>query len=213
MDHESAIETAAAERYFLGEMGEEERSEFEAHFFECEACALNVKTLSAFRENLKALKDEEPQAGPIGLDWARWVRWVQPAWAAPALAVLVLVVGYQNVVVLPGLREAAQPQAAEQLMLRGESRGAPAPYAGQKQALVLNLDWSGVPPLESYLVEFVTATGSTVKSMKAGSPAPDEPLALVVPAGLLKAGHYDVVVSHPESRATLARFRFEIANR
>jgi len=126
---------------------------------------------------------------------------------------LVLVMGYQNLVVLPGLRSAAQPQAAEQLMLRGESRGAPAPYAGMKQALVLNLDWSGVPPLESYQVEFVTATGATVKTMKAGAPAPDEPLPVVVPAGLLKAGHYDVVVSHPESRATLARFRFEIANR
>ena len=40
-----------------------------------------------------------------------WLDWFRPAFAAPALALLLLVAGYQNLVTLPGLRAALkQPQ-------------------------------------------------------------------------------------------------------
>lgn len=57
MDHKDAVERYAAEEYLLGELGENEAEEFEAHMFECSVCAeqvrLGVKLLSKARRSLK----------------------------------------------------------------------------------------------------------------------------------------------------------------
>ena len=39
-----------AERYLLGDLGEEERAAYEAHFFSCPECAEEVVEASAFLE-------------------------------------------------------------------------------------------------------------------------------------------------------------------
>ncbi len=52
MEHKTAIKTLAAERYLLGEMPDEERDEFEAHYFTCTECAEEVRHAAA----LAALK-------------------------------------------------------------------------------------------------------------------------------------------------------------
>jgi len=43
---------------------------------------------------------------PVRVKREWWLSWLQPAFAVPAFATLLLI-GYQNLVVLPGLREAA----------------------------------------------------------------------------------------------------------
>src|SRR5215831_30999 len=76
MEHQSAVETNAVERYLLGEMPAEERDSFEEHFFTCVACADGVREGAQFRANYD---HSEPQkqaaAGDRERWWKSWLRW------------------------------------------------------------------------------------------------------------------------------------------
>jgi hypothetical protein len=119
MDHQGAVETMAVERYLLGELGHAEREAFESHFFDCRACAAEVRETAAFVDNLKAVLREQPAVNsetsraaglwhrfiaPFRLDWA-------PTMAAAAL-VLACLAGYQRFVEIPMLRQTLAPRAA-----------------------------------------------------------------------------------------------------
>ncbi len=51
MDHSEAVRLQAAERYVLGELPPVLREEYEEHYFECAACAVDVKVVAAFVDN------------------------------------------------------------------------------------------------------------------------------------------------------------------
>src|SRR5215467_11886025 len=107
MDHDQAIESRAAERYLLGELSSESREVFEEHYFSCPACAADVCAAAEFagaaREALSGL--------PVAVEHRPWLpfAWLRPRVMVPALASLLLIVAYQNLVYLPHLREAAAP--------------------------------------------------------------------------------------------------------
>ncbi len=100
MDHSTALETQAAERYTLGELTSPEREEFEDHFFSCSDCAAALQEYEVFVANARAVFTEDAQAkqpqqeltvAPSG--WWKGIRtWFgAPIWA-PALAALVFAV-------------------------------------------------------------------------------------------------------------------------
>lgn len=149
MDHEAAEKTSAVERYLLGEFGPEDQAAFEAHFFDCPACAEEVRTGVIFFENGKslvieeALKEEslkeatlrdetrsEKAAREAPRDWLAWFRpggvrpgGFRPATLIPSFAALALLVvaGYQNLVTLPALR---QPQMLSAVVIAPMARDA-----------------------------------------------------------------------------------------
>jgi anti-sigma factor RsiW len=108
MNHDEAIREQAVERYLLGELPEDARARFDEHFFDCAICASDLKSGVAFVDALRA--DLQPVGSPqrsIHLVAKRTpVAWLRP-WLAPALAASLLVVAYQNILVLPGIRRAA----------------------------------------------------------------------------------------------------------
>ena len=55
MDHETATSGRLAERYVAGELTDAEREQFEAHFFDCPACAEEVRCEQEFAANLRAV--------------------------------------------------------------------------------------------------------------------------------------------------------------
>src|SRR5258708_23192521 len=63
MDHETAVQLQAAERYVLDEFSSEERANFEEHFFGCPGCADEVRSATILAANakvvLKAALDEK----------------------------------------------------------------------------------------------------------------------------------------------------------
>lgn len=124
MDHDEVVRQKLTERYLLHELNDEARGAFEEHYFECSECALDVRAGSEFVENSKiilALPSEVSArarlapakpvsqgwftAGWFGHDWFGhgWFGWLRPGYAAAALALLIAVVGYQNLVTLPRL--------------------------------------------------------------------------------------------------------------
>ena len=100
------------EQYLLDELSPEARSEFEEHFFECRDCAQDVRAASLFVEQSKQVLGESAEVATPARQRvpekqsAGWLAWLRPAFAAPALAALLLVVGYQNLVTLPQLSKA-----------------------------------------------------------------------------------------------------------
>lgn len=111
MDHDVVVREKMTERYLLDELDPAARDAFEAHYFDCAECALDVRAASDFVKQAKvALADEEalaepqpaprPAPNPMGLSWLAWLR---PALAAPVLALLLAIVGYQNLVTLPNM--------------------------------------------------------------------------------------------------------------
>ena len=118
MEHEMAVREKMTERYLLNELAPEVRDEFEEHFFDCAACALDLSAATQFVEHSRIVLAETPEPNPVEARTADsvrsrrgWLAWLRPALAAPALALLLLVIGYQNLVTLPQLQSALrQPQ-------------------------------------------------------------------------------------------------------
>jgi len=118
MDHDRVVREKMTEKYLLEELGPELRDEFEEHFFECPECAKDIRAGSDFVAHSKIILADRSEAvaaahtAPAQESDARgWFAWLRLAFAVPAFAILLVVVGYQNLVTLPRLLLAAsQPQ-------------------------------------------------------------------------------------------------------
>ncbi|MFZ1008273.1 MAG: zf-HC2 domain-containing protein [Candidatus Sulfotelmatobacter sp.] len=115
MEHSEAIQLMAAEKYLLDELSADVRDEFEEHLFGCHECAMDMRTASVFLEQGKAALAEPEVATARGRDQDKsrpgLFAWLRPAFAIPAMAALLLVIGYQNLVTLPQLtRSLNKPQ-------------------------------------------------------------------------------------------------------
>src|ERR1700721_3898026 len=123
MNHDEAIRLKAAEKYLLGELTAELRDQYEDHYFGCAECAQEMRTGAVFIDNARDVLG----SGSVGVaelgaqhhpsrscGW--WTALLRPAFAIPALALLLLVAGYQNAVTIPHLKTAlSQSDVAQSL--------------------------------------------------------------------------------------------------
>lgn len=119
MDHDEAVRLQAAVKYVLGELPQAERDSFEEHYFDCRECALDVKAAAALADNgRQVLRAEavEVAAGRKAESKSGWLFWLRPAFAAPALLILLVVIGYQNLVSLPHWKSQATQSAASRVL-------------------------------------------------------------------------------------------------
>src|SRR5262245_15757300 len=108
MEHTDAIRLQAVEKYIFGELTPALRNEFEAHYFDCYECSLNVRTGVAFAAASRQYFAEAP-VPLVALrpaTAAGWFSWLRPMIAVPTFAALLLLVGYQNFVSIPRLKQA-----------------------------------------------------------------------------------------------------------
>jgi Putative zinc-finger len=118
MDHNVAVREKMTEKYLLNELGAEVRDEFEEHFFDCAECAADVGAAHEFVQRSKVVLAEKPEASRVRSSRGDerqvsrgWFAWLRPAFAVPVMALLLVVVGYQNLVTVPRLTQAVnQPQ-------------------------------------------------------------------------------------------------------
>jgi tetratricopeptide (TPR) repeat protein len=75
-----------AERYLLGRLTAQDRDAFEVHFFECDRCFEQLRTLQSMHVELQ-------HAAPIQAPASSAMRRRLPAWAWAAAAVLVVAIG------------------------------------------------------------------------------------------------------------------------
>ena len=115
MEHDEAVGLQLTEKYVLNELTVGEREAFEEHYFDCQECAAYVvagasfvaQSRAVFREAAREAVPAPPQLVPARLPWWR------SAVFAPAMAVLVALAGYQNLVTVPHLTAALNRPAAE----------------------------------------------------------------------------------------------------
>ena len=237
MDHSEAVQQMIAERYLLNELTLDERESFEEHLFDCPECALDLRAGAAFVEAAKTQLPELVGTAPASVparshkprslrDWSQqewWRRWLQPSFAVPTFATLLLVLGYQNLVTYPALRAAAgEPHILPLVTLHGATRGG-APLtitADHRHGVALPVELPAQSSSEAYAsYSFdlynpegkLVWTGGVAASHESDSDS--QRLSLVIPGAMLQNGAYSLVVSgngaHGE-RTVIDRYAFDL---
>jgi hypothetical protein len=204
MDHDVVVRQKMTERYLLGELDPDARHEFEEHFFDCPDCAVDVRAGALFVEQSKIVLGEKPQPVPAGLPErvpirARpgWLTWLRPAFAAPLMVLLLAVIGYQNLVTVPQLRQTMNsprvlPFAAVNVGTWGP--GGPVIPARPGEGFLL---FVRIPPdgaYSRYLAELYNPAGKLEWSLTIPASSAQDQWPVHVPGANREAGSYFLVV-------------------
>lgn len=222
MDHTEAVRTKAAECYLLGEMTQAAREEYEEHFFGCVECAQDVQTAATFIDATRdVLGSERASASPAMPErkpsfWA-WI--LRPAFAIPAMALMLFAISYQNLRTIPQMRSelklANSAQAPQMFSLLGaNSRGGVTSEIAVSRDKAFGL-YVDIPPsaqYSSYSLEIDSESGSTGLSADLSAEQAKETVPFLVPSSRLASGKYSLVVrgyDPQKSRATeVVRYPF-----
>jgi len=213
MDHDAVVRQKMTERYLLNELDAQARDEFEEHYFDCPNCAADVHAGALFVEQSKVVLRAETRAAVraearTGVRTgvrpennapsvermtvparSAWLGWLRPAFAVPVLALLLVVIAYQNRANVRLQQAADSPQvlasAVVNLNVRGGEPVSVPARAGQAFGLTLNL-----PPdarFSSYKLDLYSPLGKLQWSRTV--PASGDTLSLYVPAGVSGGDH------------------------
>jgi len=203
MEHDQAIRSQAAERYVAHELSPAEQDAFEEHFFDCPACADDVRFELTFAANVRAVVLEQrteprPAPEPYGTKtrenrWA-WLR-LRPVMAFSYAANFVLAAGF-GYVLLTGGHESAVPRFTQPYFAPGPTHGGGEVHAiptGETSYVVRFLAPNGAN--QSYSYEILDSAGRRESSDSLQAPASeDDSLYLLVPLAKLPAGVHTLVV-------------------
>jgi hypothetical protein len=198
MDHNAVVLQKLTEKYLLQELDAEQRDQFEEHFFECRECALDVQAGALFIAQSKGVLAEDrgrlqvgrQAAAPVKPDWFAWLR---PRYAVGALALLLAVVGYQNLVTYPRL---LRPQVLPMATLNvGTFAGeGPTIRTASGQGFLLFLRIPPDPGYSSYLVDMYSPSGRLDSSLAIPAVSGQDQWPVQVPGSRRQAGTYTLVV-------------------
>src|SRR5277367_313541 len=179
MDHNEAVRLQAAEKYLLGELPREQHAAFEEHFFDCSACAEEMKATAAFMESARQVSREKVSETidikglvPVSTATRGWFAWLRPAFAVPVFAALLLFIGYQNGVTIPNLMQVPSNvvigQDAKSFSLlsadsRGEGTSTPKIAVGAREDFRLEVDMPG-NSLTGYSCQIQSGSGKVLAS-------------------------------------------------
>ena len=206
MEHSEAIRLKAAEQYLLGELKGDLREQYEEHFFSCVECSEEVKAGAAFIDNARDIlgTQENPAltAAPgrtRARDWFAIL--ARPAWAVPAMAILLLTIAYQNTVLIPhmktALSQATAPQTLPSFSLITENSRGGAPLTitvPSNKAFSLYLD---IPPqgdFPVYTCEVQNESGTPEFSLNVPREEAKEAVELLIPPFRLGQGKHVLIV-------------------
>jgi hypothetical protein len=219
MDHLDAEKLKAVERYALGDLSVAEVEEFERHFFDCPQCSEELRALSVFQENARAVFVEQdltpiPVSVPAPESAAGWWRGFSPLflsrqWGMALAALLVGVfagyLGFQS-------REGAQ--SVGEYPLYGQARGEEtivSPAKGSKFYMVyFDKNWDG--DYSSYRAAVRDASGGEKLSVPVAPGAPEDSIHVLVPTNKLASGKYVLVMMGrgSDKETELARFPYTL---
>jgi hypothetical protein len=202
MDHDVVVGQKMTERYLLNELDPEVRDEFEQHFFDCPACALDVRAGAMFVEQIKVVLAEKPievSAPPARPVTVRpgWFGWLRPAFAVPVMALLLAVIGYQNLVTYPRLMRTMNspkvyPIAAVNVGTWGSSERVIPIRAGEGVALLVRIPPEG--GYSYYKADLNNPEGKVEWTVTIPATSAQDQWSVQVPGTDRAAGRYTLVV-------------------
>lgn len=225
MDHQEAVQVQAVERYLLDELSPTDREQFEEHFFDCHACAAEVKAGAVLVANARAVfQDAAGRAAPQRSGWRAeiggWLRAIRAPYAVAFAAVVLLLAAYQGLVRIPALEtELARlraPQAYPAFFLRAASRGDDQVIEIPRGAQFVGFSLD-IPPGQAwsdYACEVVEESGRTVLSIAASAPASAGlPLNVLIRSSEMRPGRYALILrgrAGGSPAVELGRYRFTV---
>ena len=212
MDHNEAVRLQAAEKYVLGKLPKEQHAAYEEHYFDCQACAEEIKATVAFMESARQVVGEEAAQAidekklvPAAAQTAGWFGWLlRPAFAVPVFAALLLLVGYQNGVTIPRLKDSSSSQIGQTIsssfQLRGSVRGgnegddtANKVRVRAEESFALNFDFTPTGTFSEYDWQLRDQAGRAVKSGHISGDKKYQAVSLNVAGGVESAGKYNLI--------------------
>jgi Putative zinc-finger len=221
MDHSEASRLMASEKYLLDELSPNEMEAFEEHLFGCHECAMDVRAGSVFLEHGKVeLANAVPRMAVTSAEVrrSRGFSW-WPAFAIPAMAILLIVISYQNLVTYPAMKGALAENKAPRILaaaslVSAASRGTALSVVDVRRGepFLLPLDIPTQNAYQSYEVELQNPAGGVQWSLPVSSELIKNTLTIGAP-GVDKAGRYEVIVLGRDARgesSEVVRYPFEL---
>jgi len=200
MDHTEAVKLQAVEKYILGELTPPLRDEFEAHYFDCMECSLNLRSGVAFAAaSRQYFAEAAAHAVVVPTPRRDWFAWLKPLVAVPVFAALLLIIGYQNLVTIPHLKQAGTAVAAVNpwFSLRASNvRGTGEKLKirpGQAFSLFVDVTEVSKAPDSNFLLQLKDSSGKIMGTSSVSAAEARKPVSLYVPAGAHE-GEYDIVI-------------------
>lgn len=224
MDHDVVVRQKMTEKYLLQELDPTTRDEFEEHYFDCTACAVDVRAGALFIDQSKIVLAQKPELVPTGLPapvpvMSGWLRGLlRPAFALPVMALLLAVVGYQNLVTYPQLtRQLNSPQVLTYASLNVDAAGSDEPVIrptpGEDFLLIVR-----IPPVggySHYTAELTNPAGKMEWSLAIPATPGQDRFPVRIPGAHLKTGSYTLaahgVTASGESK-NIGQASFEVQN-
>ncbi len=200
MDHTAVVRDKMTERYLLNELDPATRDQFEDHYFDCRECVRDISAGAQFVEHTRAVLAEngEPERAPERRSAGRgWFAWLRPAFAAPALALLLAIVGYQNLVTYPKLqsdlnRPRILPAVSVNLGTWGAGGTPTAVPEGKGLLLFVRIPPDGA--YARYTADLYAPSGKLEGSFSIAPTAGQDQWPVAVPAAPRQAGTYTMSV-------------------
>jgi len=204
MDHEVVVRQKMTEQYLLNELDPQTRDEFEEHYFDCQDCARDVHAGALFIEQTKAVLAEKSEPVPAGVPVhvpaqlkPGWMAWLRPAIAVPIMALLLAVVGYQNLVTVPQLQHALnKPQVLPWASVNVGTYGSEGPvvvtHPGQGFLLFVRIPPEGI--YTRYTAELYNPAGQMEWSVTIPASSTQDQWPVQVPGANRQAGSYSLAV-------------------
>jgi len=211
MEHTDAIGCQAAVRYVAGELSSESRNAFEAHFFDCEECAEEVRWEQIFAANVRAIsRDEGEQPRVSWLEACQvWFR-RRPAFALSLAANAVLALGFGYIIVTTPRGVGVGPRLMASYFAAPTSRAVEQakeiPAGATMFAVHFPRPDQSYP---SYVYDILDAAGQRESAGFLKAPATLEgELFMEVPVKGLRAGMHTLVIRDNLGNSIVARFQF-----
>lgn len=229
MNHSEAVEQMAAERYLLDELTPDTRDAFEEHAFDCQDCALDLRAGALFVQEAKAqlpalvVAQSKSEKAKSGEKRTFWFSLFRPVFAAPVFAAVLLVLGYQNLVTFPSLRQSAiEPRVAPVAPLHAATRGGSRPTfsADRIHGVALPIDLVAEPGMASpasYSFDLrdpqgkLAWTGALPVAIQSSDS--DQSFSLTIPGRMLQNGSYSLTVTSVTAqggRTPVEQYNFDI---
>ncbi len=222
MDHNQAVREKATEKYLLNELDPGVRDQFEEHLFDCQDCALDLRAAAMFVEQSKVVLAEKPDVVPVRAPAAvpassGWFAWLRPAFAAPVLALLLVVIGYQTVTNARLRHAAGSPEILASAVVNVGTRGATVTQVSARPGDAFQFSIN-VPPdhYSSYKLDLYSSQGELEWSRTIAASGSDL-LSLYVPGYVPGSDHVPGAlavrgVTADGQSVDLGRYRIEFQN-
>ncbi len=188
--HEEAIKNMLVERYLLGELSEDERDAFEAHFFDCPVCFDQIKSGTEFVSYLQRIGvEEEPASSRHGIP----SRLFHPAFTMTIAAMFLCAFGF-NLYQHSEIHRYQTPEVISVVTLQSASRGEKRVVtASRKGNFELRVLFQPNPDLTSWKAAVVKDSGKEVVALPISDPQTNE-LQLRFNTEPFSSGSYKLII-------------------